>query len=49
MIVKGQENEPVQAKAIVDKAKPAGIKTKRKALLTAVATTRRYMVRVRTA
>ena len=48
MAVKRQEDELAQAKAIVDKAEKAQIKAARKALLTAVATMRRDMVRVRT-
>ena len=46
---KRQGDELAQAKAIVDKAEQAHIKAKRKALLTAVATMRRGMVKVRTA
>ena len=46
MVVKGQEDVLAQAKPIVDKAEQTQIKAKRKALLTAVATTRRGMVRV---
>ena len=49
MVVKRQENELAQAKAIVDKAEQTQIKTKRKALLTAVAAARRDMLKMRTA
>ena len=49
MVVKRQEDELAQAKAIVDKAEQTQIKTKRKALLTAVATTRRDMLKISTA
>ena len=49
MIAKRQEDELAQAKAIVDRAEQARIKAKRKTLLTAVATTRRDMVKMRTA
>ena len=49
MVVKRQGGELAQAKAIVDKAEQSQIKAKRKAFLTAVATTRRDMVKVRTA
>ena len=49
MVVKKQEVELARAKSIVDKTEQAQIKAKRKALLTAVATMRRDMVRVRTA
>ena len=49
MVVKRQEDEVAHAKAIVDRAEQAQIKAKRKALLTAVAATRRDMVKMRTA
>ena len=49
MVVKKQGDELAQAKAIVDKAEQAQRKAKRKAFLTAVATTRRDMVKMRTA
>ena len=49
MVVEGQKDELAQAKPTVDKAEQAQIKAKRKALLTAVAATRRDMVKIRTA
>ena len=48
-VVKRQEDELAQAEAIVGKAEQAQIKAKRKALLTAVDTTRRDMVKMRAA
>ena len=49
MVVKKQGDERAQANAIVDKAEQAQIKARRKAFLTAVATMRRDMVKMRTA
>ena len=49
MSVKRQEDEVAHAKAIVDRAEQAQVKAKRKALSMAVATTRRNMVKMRTA
>ena len=49
MSAKRQEDEVAHAKAIVDRAEQAQIKATRKALLMAVATTRRNMVKMRTA
>ena len=48
-VVKKQGDELARAKAIVDKAEQAKRKAKTKAFLTAVATTRRDMVKMRTA
>ena len=49
MVVKKQEDELTQAEAIVDKAEHAEIMAKRKALLRAVATRRRDIVKMLTA
>ena len=49
MVVKRQEDEAAHARALVDRAEQAQIKAKRKALLTAVAATRRDMAKMRTA
>ena len=49
MSVKRQEDEVAHAKAIVDRAEQAQVKAMGKALLMAVVTTRRNMVKMRTA
>ena len=49
MSVKWQEDDIAHAKVIVDRAEQAQVKAKKKALLMAVASLRRDMVKMRTA